>query len=167
MKALVLLLAAAALAQQPSARVLVSYHSDTGNTEKLAQAVQKGAASVAGVARIETELPPEELKHRVLRGIEQTLGRQRTADKFAPRPIDLDLLLYGNVSRNDAELCLPDPQIADRPFLLLGLRELSADQWLSGLQDSVKPGPVSRSQDGMEPLSEYTRALRAILGLPT
>ena len=49
MKLLVLLVAAAALAQQPPTRILVSYHSDTGNTEKLAQAVHKGAGSVAGV----------------------------------------------------------------------------------------------------------------------
>lgn len=49
MRLLVLLMAAAALAQQPPTRILISYHSDTGNTEKLAQAVRKGAASVAGV----------------------------------------------------------------------------------------------------------------------
>ena len=48
-KLVILLLASAAFAQQPPARILVSYYSATGNTEKLAQAVQKGAASVAGV----------------------------------------------------------------------------------------------------------------------
>lgn len=45
-----LLLAAAAWAQQAPVRILISYNSDTGNTEKLAQAVRKGAASVSGVA---------------------------------------------------------------------------------------------------------------------
>jgi len=49
MRSLLLFAAAAAFAQQPPARILVAYHSDTGNTEKLAQAVRKGAASVAGV----------------------------------------------------------------------------------------------------------------------
>ncbi len=49
MKLAVLLFAAAAFAQQPPTRILISYHSDTGNTEKLAQAVHKGVASVAGV----------------------------------------------------------------------------------------------------------------------
>lgn len=47
-----LLAAAAAVAvwaQQPPVHILVSYHSDTGNTEKLAQSVRTGAASVAGV----------------------------------------------------------------------------------------------------------------------
>ena len=46
MKCLLLLLAATALAQQPDTRVLVAYHSETGNTAKLAEAVRAGAASV-------------------------------------------------------------------------------------------------------------------------
>ena len=44
------LLAAAAWAQQPPVRILVSYHSESGNTAKLAESVRKGAASVAGVS---------------------------------------------------------------------------------------------------------------------
>jgi NAD(P)H dehydrogenase (quinone) len=39
----------AAFAQQPPVRILISYHSETGNTEKIAQAISKGAASVSGV----------------------------------------------------------------------------------------------------------------------
>src|SRR4051812_15514569 len=49
MKCLLLLLAATALAQQPATRVLVAYHSETGNTAKLAEAVRTGAASIEGV----------------------------------------------------------------------------------------------------------------------
>ncbi len=49
MRLLLLLYAAAALAQTPPTRILVAYHSQTGNTEKLAQAVRQGAASVSGV----------------------------------------------------------------------------------------------------------------------
>lgn len=44
MKLLLLLIASVALAQQPGARILVAYYSETGNTEKLAQAIAKGAA---------------------------------------------------------------------------------------------------------------------------
>jgi NAD(P)H dehydrogenase (quinone) len=44
-----LLLCAAAWAQQPAVRVLVAYHSESGNTAKVAEAVRKGAASVSGV----------------------------------------------------------------------------------------------------------------------
>lgn len=49
MKILVLLISVAALAQERPTRILVSYDSRTGNTEKLAQAVRSGAASVAGI----------------------------------------------------------------------------------------------------------------------
>jgi NAD(P)H dehydrogenase (quinone) len=48
--ALLLLAAVAACGQEPAAiRILISYHSETGNTAELAQAIHKGAASVAGV----------------------------------------------------------------------------------------------------------------------
>ncbi len=43
-----------------------------------------------------TDLPPDALKARVLRPIEAQLGRVRTGDKFAPRPIDMDLVVYAN-----------------------------------------------------------------------
>lgn len=43
-----------------------------------------------------TDLPPEALKRRLLRPIEAQLGRVRTSDKFAPRTIDLDLVVYAN-----------------------------------------------------------------------
>ena len=46
---LALLAGLAALAQQPPTRILIAYHSDTGHTEKLAQSIRNGAASVAGV----------------------------------------------------------------------------------------------------------------------
>jgi NAD(P)H dehydrogenase (quinone) len=47
--ALSLLVTLTALAQQPPVRVLVAYHSESGNTERLAQAIRTGAASVEGV----------------------------------------------------------------------------------------------------------------------
>jgi NAD(P)H dehydrogenase (quinone) len=50
MKFVLALLAAAAWAQQPPVRVLVSYHSESGQTAKLAEAVRKGAAAVSGVS---------------------------------------------------------------------------------------------------------------------
>ncbi|MFB3826884.1 MAG: flavodoxin family protein [Bryobacteraceae bacterium] len=49
MKFLLVCLSLAAAAAQPPARILVAYHSVTGNTAKMAEAVRQGAASVAGV----------------------------------------------------------------------------------------------------------------------
>jgi len=51
-------------AQQPATRILVAYHSETGNTEKLAQAIRAGAMSVPGIevaVRKVTEFKPEEI----------------------------------------------------------------------------------------------------------
>jgi NAD(P)H dehydrogenase (quinone) len=50
MRSILLLAAVAAFAQQPPARILATYYSETGNTEKLAQSTGKGAASAPGVA---------------------------------------------------------------------------------------------------------------------
>jgi len=49
MKSLLVLAAMSAFAQQPPTRILVAYHSETGNTARLAQAIRAGAASVSGV----------------------------------------------------------------------------------------------------------------------
>src|SRR4030042_7132438 len=46
------------------------------------------------VIEIETDINPFELKQEVLRQIEAGLGRERTDDKYSPRTIDLDLVLY-------------------------------------------------------------------------
>ena len=64
MKFLLFFVSMVALAQQPATRVLIAYHSETGNTEKLAQAINKGAASVAGVEvtlRKTADVTPQEV----------------------------------------------------------------------------------------------------------
>lgn len=43
---------------------------------------------------VHTQLTPEQLKDQVLRAIEARLGRVRTADKYAPRPIDIDIVAW-------------------------------------------------------------------------
>jgi 2-amino-4-hydroxy-6-hydroxymethyldihydropteridine diphosphokinase len=76
---------------------------------------------------VETDLPPAALKRQVLRRVEAALGRVRTADRNAPRPIDLDLVLYGDLVVEDAEdgLTLPDPEITARGHLALPLADLA------------------------------------------
>ena len=68
------------------------------------------------VVEVESEAPPAELK-RSLRSIEDRLGRVRGEDKYAPRSIDLDVLIYDDVVMQSEEIVLPDPDIADRPYL--------------------------------------------------
>jgi 2-amino-4-hydroxy-6-hydroxymethyldihydropteridine diphosphokinase len=72
---------------------------------------------------IETDQLPAALKFDVLRPIEAAMGRARTADKYAPRPIDLDIALYGRRVFDD--LAIPDPEIATRAHVALPLSDLA------------------------------------------
>jgi 2-amino-4-hydroxy-6-hydroxymethyldihydropteridine diphosphokinase len=74
---------------------------------------------------LETDLSPEELLD-VLRKLETTLGRQ-WRERYGPREIDLDLLLYRDEVRDDERLRLPHPNVAAYRFCLVPLVEIGAD----------------------------------------
>ncbi len=74
---------------------------------------------INGVVAIETSLPPEALKHGVLRRIEHRLGRHRSEDKLAPRAIDLDILLYDSLQAQTADLRLPARDVETRGFVAI------------------------------------------------
>lgn len=69
-----------------------------------------------GAALLETSLPPHELLE-VLQQIEDELGRQR-GERWGPRPIDLDLLLYDQMALTTPSLVVPHPRMAWRRFVL-------------------------------------------------
>jgi len=75
-------------------------------------------------AEVKTSLEPEELYRRMAE-IEEALGRVR-AEKWSPRVIDLDLLLYGEQVINSGDLTVPHPQMHLRSFVLKGLCRLNA-----------------------------------------
>ncbi len=76
-----------------------------------------------GIWQIETTLAPDTIKSTLLLPIETQLGRMRGADKYAPRPIDLDLVLYDDLRIENDCLKLPHPDI-QRPFVHIPIREL-------------------------------------------
>jgi 2-amino-4-hydroxy-6-hydroxymethyldihydropteridine diphosphokinase len=76
-----------------------------------------------GAAVVETSLQPEALLS-VLRQIETELGR-RPAQRWGPRPIDLDLLLYDQVVLRTPSLVLPHPRMAWRRFVLKPAAEVA------------------------------------------
>ncbi|GIK39746.1 MAG: 2-amino-4-hydroxy-6-hydroxymethyldihydropteridine diphosphokinase [Chloroflexota bacterium] len=78
-------------------------------------------------AIVETELSAAQLKWEVLAAIEQRLGRARHADKNAPRPIDLDLVLFNRESFELGPRHIPDPEIVERPFIAITLAEIAPD----------------------------------------
>jgi 2-amino-4-hydroxy-6-hydroxymethyldihydropteridine diphosphokinase len=75
---------------------------------------------------IATDLEPMELRTR-LRDIEAKMGRVRSDDKYAPREIDLDLCLLGEILFESPELTLPDPNLLERPHLIVPMAELEPD----------------------------------------
>lgn len=112
------------------------------------------------VAEIETSLSPLHVKHRILRPIEDQLWRVRTKDKHAPRTIDLDLIVYGDLAMDEPGLRLPDPDILERPFLAVPLSELAPDLVLAGYGLRVAEVAEKLPQDGMRPLRDYSWLLK-------
>ena len=82
-----------------------------------------GPDYVNAVLKAETTLVAEDLL-LALQAIEHRHGRQRPY-RNAPRSLDLDLLLYGNETRQTAFLTLPHPRMHERAFVLMPLRDLA------------------------------------------
>lgn len=77
------------------------------------------------VVEIATDLEPEELL-KVTKGIEEDLKRERPF-RFAPRTIDVDILLFENETRDAPHLRIPHPELLNRAFVLVPLAELAPD----------------------------------------
>ena len=78
------------------------------------------------VLEISTTLPPHTLL-RHLKHIEKEQGRQESDIRWGPRPIDLDILLYGNRQLRTASLTVPHPRMWERLFVLRPLADLRPD----------------------------------------
>jgi 2-amino-4-hydroxy-6-hydroxymethyldihydropteridine diphosphokinase len=76
-------------------------------------------------AEIETQLGPKELFSE-LKVIEQKLGRT-TTERWGPREIDVDVLLYDGLVFQDDEVTVPHPEMEKRKFVLIPLKEIAPD----------------------------------------
>ena len=108
------------------------------------------------VAEIRTRLDPQALLAE-LQGIENSMGRIR-GEKWGPRVIDLDILLYGQEIINDDSLVIPHPELHKRRFVLEPLFELapyaihpvfgiSVRGLMERLQDESKVYPYRRGKE--------------------
>jgi 2-amino-4-hydroxy-6-hydroxymethyldihydropteridine diphosphokinase len=78
-----------------------------------------------GVVELQTRLVAEELMQRLLE-IEQRFGRERRPDeRWGPRTLDLDLLLYGDQVIDSPGLTVPHPRLHERAFVLLPLARIA------------------------------------------
>jgi 2-amino-4-hydroxy-6-hydroxymethyldihydropteridine diphosphokinase len=83
------------------------------------------------VLRIETGLDPHELLAHCKR-IEAELGRRPGGPVGGPRPIDVDVLLVGELTIEDGRLRVPHPELTRRRFVLEPLLELAPELTLPG-----------------------------------
>lgn len=86
----------------------------------------EGPDFLNAVVGCNTILPVDEVVAR-LRAIEELCGRPRQAPKWAPRAMDLDILLYGDLVCETPELRLPRPDLVKRAYMLGPLAELAPD----------------------------------------
>lgn len=74
--------------------------------------------------RVRTTLSPEELLQEA-QLTEAAFGRDRDDEvRWGPRTLDIDILLYGDVTRDDPDLTLPHPRMTERAFVLVPLLEI-------------------------------------------
>jgi 2-amino-4-hydroxy-6-hydroxymethyldihydropteridine diphosphokinase len=116
-----------------------------------------------GIVEISTDLTPLKLRDGLLRPIEERLGRVRSADKHAPRTIDLDVVLYDSIEFDSEGLIIPDPEITERPFLAVPLAELAPDVKLPVTDTLLKDISERFRGHAMEPLTDFTESLRGAL----
>ena len=77
-------------------------------------------------ARIRTELEPEPLLD-LCKAIEVEQGRMFGGPRHGPRPLDVDLLLLGDLTLETERLTLPHPEVTSRRFVLVPLLELDPE----------------------------------------
>lgn len=86
---------------------------------------------VNAVAELDTSLPPLTLL-KALQGIELRHGRARKDQRWGPRTLDLDILLYGQQVIDFDELVVPHYGLREREFVLYPLAEIAPDLVLPG-----------------------------------
>jgi 2-amino-4-hydroxy-6-hydroxymethyldihydropteridine diphosphokinase len=83
---------------------------------------------------VATTLAPRGLLDRALR-VERAFGRDRAKEqRWGPRPLDIDLLTYNDVTLDDADLILPHPRLFERAFVLVPLAEIAPDRRIAGVR---------------------------------
>ena len=137
-RAAILARARAAIGRLPATRIVAA--SEVEETAPLGPVPQ--GPYLNQMLRIETALGPQSLLEALL-GVEAGEGRLR-AERWGPRTLDCDLVLYGEQRVDLPDLKVPHPEIANRDFWLRELREL-------GLPSDGAVGSVSGNFSCLDP----------------
>jgi 2-amino-4-hydroxy-6-hydroxymethyldihydropteridine diphosphokinase len=140
-----------AIAALPQHGVEIEAVSSVYETEPVGEVLDQADFLNAAV-RIRTELEPEALLD-LCKEVEVERGRALDAPRHSPRPLDVDLLLLGDLELSTDRLTLPHPEVTSRRFVLAPLLELDPDLTLpdgTNLSDALAAlGPGQRvSQAG-------------------
>ncbi len=116
------------------------------------------------VVRGMTGLTPVALLRQV-KNVEWEIGR-RPAERWAPRPIDIDILLFGDETVNEPGLTVPHPLLAERAFVLAPLAELAPDLRVPGSGETVAYLAGRAGGEGLTKLCdpEWAEAALALVG---
>ena len=106
-------------------------------------------AFLNAVIIVSTCTPPLDIS-RALHQIETDMGRVRTADKNAPRPIDIDIIYAGTLRMDTPELVLPHRRWAERRFVVQPLADVRPDLMIANITRTV--------QDILESLPPHPKA---------
>ena len=110
--------------QWPGLGVVLAATSDPVETDPVGGPPGQGKF-LNGAVVVETELPARELLRR-LQSIERSLGRERR-ERWGPRTIDLDILLYGEHVVEAEGLAVPHPRMHERRFVLEPLAQIAPE----------------------------------------
>lgn len=101
------------------------------------------------VCQGKTSYPAQEMLHKA-KTIETEMGREHTF-RNGPRPIDIDILLYGSLVIKQEKLTVPHPRMAERAFVLIPLNEIAPDildpatnRTIRQLSQNISSGGISR-----------------------
>ena len=103
---------------------------------------------VNAAAAVLTTLGPRELLDE-LHAIERGKGRERGGQRWGPRVIDLDLLVFSSAVCREDGLSVPHPGIAERNFVLLPLREIAPDLAIPGVGRAASL-PINEAEPAIE-----------------
>jgi 2-amino-4-hydroxy-6-hydroxymethyldihydropteridine diphosphokinase len=112
----------AAIEALPAHGVEVEAISSPYETEPVGEVLDQADFLNAAI-RIHTELEPEALLD-LCKAVEAERGRALDAPRHSPRPLDVDLLLLGDLELSTERLTLPHPEVTSRRFVLAPLLEL-------------------------------------------
>lgn len=147
----------AALAGLRAGGVAVEAVSSTYETEPVGEVLDQPDFLNAAI-RVRTALEPEPLLD-LCKEIEADHGRRFDLPRHSPRPLDIDLLLLGDLELSGERLTLPHPQVTARRFVLVPLLELDPELALpDGTSLAAALGALPKDRERVRKLPQAAEA---------